>query len=363
MKIPLNLLFFIFFFSSCNQNSSDNKNNDFKWEFETLESLTTNKNLLEDFKAKIQDSTLYGVDALVIVKDEKIVFEEYFNGYTADSLHDIRSAGKSITSALVGIAIKKDFIASDEETIIENFKPDYSIDHLSPEKEQIQIKHLLTMSAGWDCDDWNENSLGNTMHLPGLPDDFGFILNLPMIKSNGESFSYCSGGANLLGEIIRRKSQMSLKDFANKYLINRIGITNNEWFIAPDPQNYEFSGGGNFLRPRDLARFGLLYLNGGQWQGEQVIPKEWIRKSTEKQIETGDDGDYGYLWWIKKYRFKNRVVNGFEASGNGGNKITVVPELNMVIILTGSAYGSEYVEGEQAKTIIEDYVLASFEYD
>src|SRR5690606_13877836 len=111
--------------------------------------------------------------------------------------------------------------------------------------------------------------------------------------------------------------------------------------------------------PRDLARFGLLYLNNGFWQGEQIIPKDWISESASNQIATKEDGDYGYFWWIKDYNYKDKIVRGFEASGNGGNKIVVIPELNVVIILTGSAYGSEYVEGEQAKKIIEDFVLAS----
>ncbi|MEP1954952.1 MAG: serine hydrolase domain-containing protein [Algoriphagus sp.] len=139
-------------------------------------------------------------------KRGKIIFEEYFNGYTSDSLHDIRSAGKSITLALIGIAIEEGYVTSESQTIIDDFKADYGMEHLSSEKEKIQIKHLLTMSAGWACDDWDEDSPGNTMHFPGLPDDFGFILHLPMVRSNGETFSYCSGGANLLGEIIRRKS-------------------------------------------------------------------------------------------------------------------------------------------------------------
>lgn len=210
------------------------------------------------------------------------------------------------------------------------------------------------MSAGWDCDDWDENSEGNTMHFPAKPDDFAFTLNLPMIKPNGQFFSYCSGGANLLGDIIRRQSQLSLQDFGDKYLFNKIGVTENEWFVTPTSTPYEFAGGGNILKPRDLARFGLLYLNNGFWLGEQIIPKDWISESTSNQIATKDDGDYGYFWWIKDYKYKNKTVRGFEASGNGGNKIVVIAKLNVVIILTGSAYGSEYVEGEQAKKIIEE---------
>ncbi|KEO75219.1 serine hydrolase domain-containing protein [Anditalea andensis] len=346
-------------FSSCRGQATENEGHSFEWEFESPEASNVNKILLNELAQNIQDSILYGVDGVIMVRDSKIVFEEYFNGFTADSLHNVASVGKSITSALVGIAIEKGFIQSKHEPVLSFFKEDYDIQNLNSEKEGIQIHHLLTMTAGWDCDDWDEGSIGNTMHFPDVPDDFAFTLNLPMIKPNGQNFSYCSGGANLLGEIIRRKSQISLQDFGDEYLFNKIGVLENEWFVTPISTPYEFSGGGNILKPRDLARFGLLYLNNGVWQGEQIISKDWISESTSKQIATTEDGDYGYFWWIKDYNYQDKTVRGFEASGNGGNKIVVIPNLNVVIILTGSAYGSEYVEGEQAKKIIEEFVLAS----
>ncbi|MBC9795092.1 serine hydrolase domain-containing protein [Sinomicrobium weinanense] len=355
--INLGLFFLLILVGACKQKRIESIPA-FTWKTESPEKLGLDKNVLNKFIADIKDSTLYGVDALVVVKNGKIAFEEYFNGSTADSLHDVTSVGKSITSALVGIAIEKRYITGKNEPVTGYFK-DYKIKEQSPEKEKIRIRHLLTMTAGWACDDWDAGSPGNTMHFPDVPDDFAFTLNLPMIRANGEVFSYCSGGANLLGEIIRRRSGVSLKGFADKYLFHNIGIMKNEWFVVPKPPHYEFAGGGNVLRPRDLARFGLLYLNKGEWQGKQIIPKDWIRESTSKQIETNEDGDYGYLWWIKDYRYKNKTVKGFEASGNGGNKIVVIPELDIVMILTGSAYGSEYVEGEQARKIIEDYVIAS----
>ncbi|SMG49160.1 CubicO group peptidase, beta-lactamase class C family [Marivirga sericea] len=349
----------LIFFSACKNQTSENGNQSFEWAIESPENSGIDEKILNSLVGKIKDSTLYGVDAIILVKNKKIVFEKYFNGFEADSLHNVTSVGKSITSALVGISIEKGYIKNKNEQIIQHFREDYKIENLSLEKENIQIHHLLTMSAGWDCDDWDENSVGNTMHFPNVPDDFAFTLNLPMIKPNGEDFSYCSGGANLLGEIIRRKSQLGLKDFANKYLFNKIGVTENEWFIAPKTTPYEFAGGGNLLKPRDLARFGLLYLNDGIWEGEQIIPKDWISESTSRQIETSEDGDYGYFWWVKEYNYNNKILKGFEASGNGGNKLVVIPEHNIVIILTGSAYGSEYVEGEQAKKIIEDFLLPS----
>jgi len=364
IKHPRNIAFGLFLMSiilsSCQEQVTEGKSIPFEWEIESVEkSKNLDEEVLISLVEMVEDSTLYGVDGIILVQHGKIVFENYFNGFAADSLHDLTSVGKSITSALVGIAIEKELISNVNEPIVNHFTKDYPIENLTPEKEGIQIHHLLTMSAGWDCDDWDESSAGNTMHFPDVPDDFAFTLNLPMINSNGDNYSYCSGGANLLGEIIRRQSQLSLKDFADRHLFHEIGVTENEWFVTPKSQPYEFAGGGNSLRPRDLARFGLLYLNNGMWQGKQILNSDWVSRSTSKQIATSEDGDYGYLWWIRDYNYKNKVLRGFEASGNGGNKLVVIPELEVVVVLTGSAYGSEYVEGEQARKIIEDFLLAS----
>jgi CubicO group peptidase (beta-lactamase class C family) len=332
----------------------------FEWKTISPKELNINEDILNDLVQKINDSTIHSVDGIVLVKDEKIVFEEYFNGFTKDSLHNTASVGKSVTSALVGIAIENGQIPSLETTVMDFFTDSYAIEHLNEEKRNINIEHFLTMSSGLDCDDWDDNSLGNTKHFIDAKDDFALTLNLTMTNKNRERFAYCSGGANLLGEIIRKQSSQSLKEFADKELFNKIGIYENEWFIVPKEPYSEFAGGGNILRPRDMARFGLLYLNQGNWNGKQVIPSEWIEKSTSKQIEVpSEPADYGYFWWIKSYQYQGQEMDAFEASGNGGNKITVIPELNLVFVLTGSGYGSEYVEGEQAKKIIENYILKS----
>jgi CubicO group peptidase (beta-lactamase class C family) len=193
--IHLILFFLPLFFGACKNQISENQVHSFEWEIESPENSGIDKNVLSALVDNIKDSTLYGVDALLFIKTGKIVFEEYFNGFTADSLHNVASVGKSITSALTGIAIEKGYIANKNEPVVSYFEQNYAIEHLSPEKKRIQVHHLLTMTAGWACDDWDESSPGNTMHFPALPDDFAFTLNLPMKEPNGEVFSYCSGGA------------------------------------------------------------------------------------------------------------------------------------------------------------------------
>ena len=359
-KLILLIQLWLVSFTFCGERKSDiTSQNKFKWQVVQPADVKLDENSLRGLIEKIEDSVIHSVDGIVVVKNGKIALEQYFNGFSKDSLHNTASVGKSITSALVGIAIDKGLIPGLQTKVTDYFEKGYDIKDPTDQKQQIEIQHLLTMSSGWDCDDWDESSLGNSAHFPNVADDFAFILNLPVIHAPGDRFAYCSGGANLVGEIIRRTSAQSLQQFADGHLFNKIGIINNQWFIVPKPPHYEFSGGGNLLTPRDMARLGLLYLNHGQWQGDQIIPKAWIQASTTKQIETPEGEGYGYFWWIKALNFKDSTVMAFEASGNGGNKITVIPELEMVIVLTGSGYESEYVEGEQARIIMEEYILAS----
>lgn len=337
----------------------DNKK--FDWQTRSPRESNLKAELLESLVEKIKDSTFHSVDAILLVKDKSIVLEKYFNGFTKDSLHNTASVGKSIISALIGISIENGLIPGLEASIVSYFSDTYQIKNFDDGKRSITVKDLLTMSSGLDCNDWDENSPGNTKNFVEAKDDFALTLNLPMIRKNGEKFAYCSGGANLLGEIIRRQSGKSLQKYADSVLFRKIGVRENKWFIVPKPPYYEFAGGGNFLKPRDMARFGLLYANKGKWNGKQIISEKWIEESTSKQIEVPDEnGDYGYFWWIKEYQYNGKKTLGFEASGNGGNKITVAPELDLVFVLTGSGYGSEYVEGEQARIIFENYILRAF---
>lgn len=351
--LSISVVFFLI--SSCR---SEGEN--FTWKTKLPGELNIDASPLDKLVERIKDSTFHSVDGIILVKNETIVFEEYFNAFTKDSLHNTASVGKSITSALIGIAIENGLIPGLKSTVMDYFTDTYQVEHLNQEKKNITIEHFLTMSSGLACDDWDENSPGNTKHFVDAKDDFALTLNLPVVNKNGERFSYCSGGANLLGEIIRKQSGQSLKEYADMQLFNKIGVSENKWFIVPKPPHNEFSGGGNILKPRDMAKFGLLYANKGKWNESQIIPLEWVEKSTSKQIDVpGEQDDYGYFWWIKEYRYKEGKVKGFEASGNGGNKITVIPELDLVFVLTGSGYGSEYVEGEQAKNIFENYILKS----
>ena len=357
-KISILILHSLILYTSCNNNQTPATSDKFEWEFVRPEEVNLDEKYFHELLARIKDSTVHSVDGIVVVKNEKIVLEEYFNGFSKDSLHNTASVGKIITSALTGIAIDKGLIQGLQTRLI-NYFNDYDIENFTHQKQQIAIQHLLSMSSGLACDDWDENSPGNTMHFPNVPDDFAFTLNLPMTHKPGDRFAYCSGGANLLGEIIRRTSGQSLQAFADENLFNKIGITKNQWFVVPKPPHYEFAGGGNSLTPRDMARLGLLYLNQGKWNGDQVVSREWVKASTTNQITTPEGDGYGYFWWLREFNFKDNKVTAFEASGNGGNKITVIPPLEMVIVLTGSGYGSEYVEGEQARVIIENYVLSS----
>lgn len=341
--------------------STAKQNTNFEWQSVQPHEVGLDGEYLNKLIQQIKDSTIYSVDGIIVVRNGKIALEEYFNGFTKDSLHNVTSVGKSLTSALTGIAINEGLISDKQVKIVDCLIGAYDIQNLTSQKRQIEIQHILTMTSGLACDDWDETSLGNEQKFEFVPNVFSYVLNLPMVNNPGDKFAYCTGGANLLGEIIRQKSGQSLKDYADERLFRKIGIEENEWFVIPNPAGHEYSGGSNQLKLRDMARFGLLYLNKGKWQNEQIIPEDWVEESTKEQIQTLDGEGYGYFWWMKEFKYGNKIISAFEGSGNGGNKITIIPELDMVIVLSGSGYGSEFIEGEQAHSIMEHYIIAGVE--
>lgn len=317
------------------------------------------------------------VHALLIVKNNRLVYEEYFSGtdrrfdsdgqlqtvtvqFTHDTLHDIRSVGKSITSALVGIALSSGAVASLDVPVVEYF-PEHE-ELLTPEIGQITLRHALTMSAGLS---WNEldvsyaNPENDWEQMAASDDPFGFLLDRKMSSKPGEVWSYNSGLPSLLGIIISRATGRPFGAYAREMLFEPLGIYNLEWTGSmswADIPELKWDGskpwarvawpaGRLWLRPRDLAKFGALYLNDGRWGGQQIIPADWITESTRRRIpiresesEYGIHG-YGYLW--AHDRFHDREygeLEVFSAVGNGAQRIFVVPSLSLIVVHLAGLY-------------------------
>lgn len=269
---------------------------------------------------RIADETHKNIHSILIVKDGKLVLEEYFYEYDRSKPHQLRSATKSFVSALIGIAIDKGVIKSKDETVL-SFFPEYDVKNLSEDKREITIEDLLTNQSGLECDDHNQNSLGNEVKMYESPDWVKFVLDLPMVDKPKSKGRYCSGGVIVLGRIIEKATRQSINDFAAQNLFKPLGVSDFRWNFKPDKSSAE-SFCQISLAPRDMAKFGLLYLNGGKSNGKQIVSSDWVRASFVKQSVVSDS-DYGYLWWRQRLSVNGNRVAGVTAKGNGGQRIYV----------------------------------------
>ncbi len=312
--------------------------------------------LIIDMSDKIIREEFKRIDGLLILRNNKLVYEEYFHGYSESVPHNIYSATKSITSILTGIAIEKGLISSVDDKILP-LLPEYtSYANPDPRKAEITIRNLLNMSSGLDCDDWNANT---ETYMNQSSDWVKFTLDLPQVHDPGTNGLYCTGGVVTLGQIIENQSEVRLDEFADQNLFEPLGITNYKWKTSGDGR---ISGGGGqlFLRPRDMAKIGLTMLNNGIWEGNQVIPRNWVQQSAQNFITLpGPFTGYGFLWWKQTFTKNDNNVYTFFASGNGGQEIFVIPSEQMVIVFTQG--NQDTSSGIQDMDMIQNYILPAIQ--
>jgi len=309
--------------------------------------------LLREMMQKIISGVYPNVHSVLIVKDGKLVFEQYFYQYTKDSVQEMRSATKSIFSALAGIAIDKGFIKSKNETVISYF-PEYTLNNMTDEKKRITVENLLTQQTGLDCDISNPKSEGNETTMDYSDDWVKFTLDLPMIDKPGGNGRYCSGNPITLGRIVEKTTSMPLLEFAKNNLFKPLGFTNYKWYFKPDRSNAE-NYCQAYLTPREMSKFGLLYLNNGSWNGKQLISSDFITQSFEKHSVI-QGVDYGYLWWLKYLDADGVRYYTKAAQGNGGQRIYILKEQNLVTVITGGNYNSQSPSDE----LMRKYILPAF---
>jgi CubicO group peptidase (beta-lactamase class C family) len=302
--------------------------------------------LFRDLKAD-QHKDIKGV---VILRHKKLVAEHYFNGDNVDTLHDIRSATKSITAALMGIAIERHYIGSVNDSIA-GYLPGLPHDG----KERITILDLLNMRSGLDADDEDPSTPGYEPNLDESTDWIKAVYAVPMKFPPGEKYVYCSVDAFLAGVIIENATKQNLDTFAKQVLFDPLGVTAFKWRHVPIDR---VTGQGNLsITTRDEARIGELYLDSGNFDGHQIIDDAWVKKSVTNQIKisTGDQyaDYYGYMWYSKEEQVGDHTVLVNFASGNGGNKIYVIPSLDMVVAITSSAYNQKYGQRRSQDTLLK----------
>ncbi len=293
------------------------------------------------------------VNSVLIVKDGYVVAEQYYSeDYTADSLHAIYSCTKSLTSALIGIAIEKGYI-NNEDVLMMDYFQEYEIANLTDAKEAITLRHLLTMSAGFE---WYEieypyGDERNTFYnFVRSEDRVQFVLDRPMAADPGDEYSYNSGASHLLSAIIQGSTGVRADSFALSNIFEPLGIDDYYWPI--DARGVAYGGHGAWMRPRDMAKFGYLYLNDGRWEEEQIVPAVWVEKSQQKHMERKyiPDDYYGYHWWVSS-------DNYYSAVGYGGQWIMVVPEHDLVVVFTNNFVENNDLQWSTPERLLQTYIL------
>lgn len=295
---------------------------------------------------------------ILIAHRGKLVVEEYFHGRHRGMTHDSRSAGKSLTSALLGIAIQKGMIANVDELVYPFFGGVDAFANPDPRKERLTIRNLVTMSPGFACDDGDYDSPGNEdvmQEQNEQPDWYRYTLNLPMKAEPGEVGVYCTGGMNLIGGIIQMAAKSSMPRFFHEEFAKPLGISNYQMNLSPDEQGY--MGGGIRLRPRDFLKLGQLYLDEGMWDGRRIVSEQWVRESAASHASLNVNDDYGYGWWRQSYEVQGRSIETYYASGNGGQLLFVVPELDLVVQINAGNYGDGRTRNQFRDQFMKESIL------
>lgn len=305
------------------------------WQTNTLRSQNIDTTMIYNMFSQLKKEK-HKLHSVLVIKNNELVIEEYFDNHSVSVPHDLRSTTKSIRALLLGIAIDKGFIDDVNDPISKYLKNPVPTKNLDARKETITIKHLVTMSSGLECNDWDKKSKGQEDRVSKKKDWMQYTLNLPMVHEPGTVAAYCSMGAIMVAEIISRASGMPINEFADQYLFDPLGITNVQWGHTSN-KSVISSGRRLYMTPRDMAKIGQLVLNKGKWNGEQLVSETWIEEATTPKTKiTGID--YGYLWWNIPYKIKEKVIVSKTATGNGGQYIMVFPELDMITVFTGGAY-------------------------
>ena len=307
--------------------------------------------IIELTKLILKD-TFPNIHSLLIARDNKLVYENYFSGkdeywglsldyakHDTNILHDIRSISKSVVSACIDIAIQQQRIKSIDDPIFA-YLPDY-IKFKTPRNEKITIRNLLTMSSGikWDENIPHETFANNETQMERSINPVEYVLSQPMDTLPGIVWNYNSGGVQVLAEIIKSVSGDNIDIFAKKFLFEPLGIKDNKWIKSQN--NFPAAASGLRLTSRSLLKFGLLYLNNGRWYDKQILTESWVNETLKTQILRENDSEtkgYSYLFWTQTDTVNNKAFKLLAAKGLGGQRIFINKELNLIVVITAGNY-------------------------
>ena len=346
------------------------------WQTANADSVGVDSKRLAAMTESIRSWPELGVHAILIERNDRLIYEEYFDGFderwgvplgrvtmTADAKHDLRSITKSVISALVGIAHAEGKIPSLDQPLIKWF-PEYAeLD--TAERRRVTLAHALTMTSGFE---WNEDVPYNDprndeIRMTRDSQPLRYALARPFAAEPGADFKYNGGLTQVVAAVLVRATKMSLQDYARIKLFEPLGITDVEWVgsLAGMPS----AASGLRMRARDLAKFGSLYLHGGEWKGKQVVPADWVDLSTRRHFrfgprkgpDSGGEFGYGFFWWYNCYPSTSGLVEARTAVGNGQQRIFVLPTLNLVVTIFAGRYNDFTTGNSLGRTVLLNHVI------
>jgi CubicO group peptidase (beta-lactamase class C family) len=294
----------------------------------------------------------YAIDGLVVVRNGFLVLEAavHPNRFTPDYQHNVYSCTKSVIGALIGIAIEEGYIEGVDVPVLDFF-PDRQVANLDARKEVLTLEHLLTMTSGLDCRDSYLHRWVGLEAMRGSEDWSQYVLDLPMVADPGSRFEYCNGASQLLSAILQETTGMTAAEFAEAHLFDPLGITTHSW--PANNQGVTLGYANLALHPENMAKIGQLYLNSGEWNGEQIVPEHWVQASTRKYIAATLQDGYGYQWWIEESGI-------YMALGYAGQFIFVVPDEELVVAFVSDLPEQAFYTPQQ---LLHAHVLPAIKSD
>jgi CubicO group peptidase (beta-lactamase class C family) len=331
------------------------------WPVGTLEEANLDRAAIETFVQWIAEHPAQSyespvIEGVLIARHGKLVLEEYFHGAHRDQLHETRSAAKSLVATIVGAAMHAGAPIQLSTSVYQVMAPTANVE---PRKQAMTLEHLLTMSAGYFCDDSNDAAPGNENTMIDEAeelDTYKFTLAVPMASDPGTNAVYCSSNPNLaLGMLARVTGESPLETF-DRLVARPLQIRHYGWFLERAGNPY--GGGGVHFHPRDFMKLGQLMLNGGTWGNRRILSREFVTRASSPLVELRGLR-YGYLWWVADYPYRDRTVRAFYAAGAGGQSVIVVPELELVVATYGASYSSGKGTHAISRDLIRDHLLAA----
>jgi len=380
-KNTMDLLFLLTFFSLLSCEQKHIRSTDYSYskpvqlsdsiKTDHLYSVSMDTSQIVNLTKLILLDTFPNIHSLLIFKNDRLVYENYFSGYDEisgkktgyvehkiDNLHDCRSMSKSVTSACIGIAVKKGLIKNIDVPIFPYFKK--YLENFDERKKKITIRHLLTMTSGlkWNEDISYRDPRNTELRMDISWDPIDFILGRLMVSEPGATWNYNGGNTQLLAEIIKSVSGLSLDKFAEQELFIPLGIDKYEWL--PLIKNMPAAASGLRLRSRDMLKFGMLYMNEGQWSGKDILNADWANQSLDSAVKRPSTRDksagYGFQFWTYKETINRKEIEIQEAKGNGGQRIFFCKSLNLLVVITAGNYNNWEIKND-SKVVLIKYII------